>query len=351
MDNSPIYFCNLITDFLFHSRGIALAVFTGGFLLSVWKTARSGRYQPIILFLFLTCAIFGQSRHLPGLLSFIDQTLEASISGAVKVIDRNRNQPWAQYFPKPFTVHKDVLKIRISMEEGIKDLPLRRQFERFLRDEYLPSLYMASEGSHVVLQQAWPGHDQITQRYSRQGQHDWVSLKQSLKTFFDSLPKSNVMQMAGANEDVMTEALIKSLTKHVLLAEAGIHVSKVLWQLSDFTLGFYQFITDLAHAVMYALFPFMLLIVLLTCDIKYIVDYSKTFLWMKLWVLGGAVCFYLSLNFQEISATNPSLIWEKPYFCLAAAIGLLFVPAAMLLMTKLGGLYEKRSRVSFAASN
>jgi hypothetical protein len=351
MDNSPIYFCNLITDFLFHSRGIALAVFAGGFLLSIWRTARSASYRPIILFLFLTCAILGQSHKLPNLLSFIDQALDASVSGSVKVIDRGRNQAWAQYFPKPFTVHQNVLSIRKSMEEGIKDIPLRNQFERFLKNEYLPSLYMATEAGQVTLQQAWLGHEKISERYSRQGQHDWVSLKQSLKASFDPLPKSDVMQMAGGNEEAMTEALIKSLTKQTLLNQAGIHKSEVLWQLADFVLGFYQFISGLANCVMYALFPFMLLLLLLTSEVKHIIDYFKTFLWLKFWVLGGAFCFYLSLGFQRAPAGDLSLVWERPYFCLAAAISLLFVPVFMLLMTKLGGLYEKRSRISLAASH
>ena len=187
----------------------------------------------------------------------------------------------------------------------------------------------------------WPGDKGIAAYYSPSAQKQWGQITNSLKTYLDqdvdfgSKGRTDIGLMTQTSDDVIQEELIKSIVRKELRNMAVIVTPSLPWQISSWILAAFPYVYGWCNVILYVTVPFLILAFIVTRHVGILMSYSKIFLWVKSWMLGGALCFYSSLllaRVQSQSSVDPSWAWEHPYYGMAAAMMLVLMPVLTFLL-------------------
>ena len=356
----------LIADFFFQTP-LAAMVLISGLLLNIGRLV-NGNYRSFITFLFLTLTVsllllpnkaegtiasaverYGQApsqssqsikdqvlnyHRIPAIQSFLNNAAEAAVVGIVHTFD-SVVPAWARYLNSPFGLQKSCLYIREDLRHGISDFTLRRELNQFLHDYYLPALIFTKHNtSNLDMTAVWPGNERISVHYSSQARQQWSTLEKQLKVYFEKnknlseAARSKIANLTQTSLQIIDQYLIKSLVDQQLNTTAQVKNIDWPWHLTLWGLNFFPILYGGANLVLNFFFPFLVLILVLSRNIKFLFSYLRVFAWVKSWVFVGAVSSYISLSAARLHgpSSNPAWSWEQPYFCMAAVLLLVFIP-------------------------
>lgn len=324
---SSAKFCGLITDYLFVKTPIGIAAFAAGFLFSLWQSARSANFNKFFVFAFLSLSVLSliviprrQEDRAPVLFVFASDAADAVFKGAV-VLD------------KPFAPHLLSLQMRAFIRQGIQDHALKYRLAEFLHAHYLPVLGMT--GLRV-----WPGDPQVISHYSPQAKTEWEGLRRDLLKILNAsaspwlAARDNLSQWTKIPDTDLNNQALRSLVQQEILP----HTQRgFLWKASAWAFPAFSNISTAADASLGIVFPFTLLALLATCDLSFLVAYARNFIWIKSWILGGALCHFASLTLasaQARQASSAAWFWEYPYYAAFGALLLCFMPLMTFFLTR-----------------
>ncbi len=355
-----LQYAELIADFIFRQTSLGALVLIAAILLAIWASVRSGLYQPLVVLFFLVLTITficspykedAQGKRSPVMLSFLGQGVDAAVTGAIHALEANAEGEWTHYFPQPFMVQDISLRFKEALERGTYDIALRRQLDNFLQDQYMPALGMLRQDPLVLeWHDLWPGHDRVTGLYSQDGKKEWALLEKELIKGLDQDPylksasRNNIASLAHSDLQSVEQGLIRSMVQGQLNRAAHIKTPSLVWQISFWLPKSFLYICASANVLLYSVFPLVMLALVLTRNMKILMDYLKIFLWIKFCPLAGALSFQCSLflaGLQAQTSQDPSWAWERPYYCLAAAVMIVVMPILMFYLFNQGGLYAR----------
>ncbi len=374
--------CQRLLEFIFLQTPLGAAAFTAGFLLSLWQSSQQAEFHSLIKFFIICVAVlllilpsrpegeiksaveqYGQTtiksqeikdiqineHRIPVILSFLGQMMDAVFIGAVHAIDAV-TPAWAQYGTGPFLLHQTSLRLKENIDQGIADISLKKRVDQFLYDHYLPALSMLKNDSPQFQEQQelWPGHARILAFYSPAARREWEDLQRAFQQTSRQQPilsergRDVLQQMTGTRLEDIDQAVFKSMTAREVheLKRPIQRFSSLFWQSINWILAVFPNIYGWANMMAYAFFPFLILFLGITRHAGLLTHYLKALIWIKSWLLGGALSFYSSLiiaRLQAQSSSDPFWAWEHPYYCVGAVIGLLLMPTATFFIINKGG--------------
>ncbi len=334
---SSAKFCGLITDYLFVKTPIGIAAFTAGFLLSLWSSARSANFNKFFVFTFLSLSVFSliviprrQEDRAPVLFVFVSDMADAIFKGAV-------------FLEKPFAPHRLSFQMRAFIRQGVQDHALKYRLAEFLHAHYLPVLGMTGLRS-------WPGDPQVVSHYSPQAKTEWRGLSQDLLKILNAsaspwpATREYLSRSAKTSDGDLDDQALRSLVQYEVGAGSpgpimtGGETSPLLWKICSWVFAIFPYMYSIADASLGIVFPFTLLTLLFTCDLSFLTAYVRNFVWIKSWLLGGALCHFASLAVASVQARQASSVfwfWEYPYYAAFGALLLCFMPLMTFFLTRL----------------
>ncbi len=317
-------YCGLITDYVFIKTPLGIAAFTAGFLLSLWHSARSSNFSRLFLFAFITlstCLLYivprRQEDRAPVLFVFASDMADAVFKGAI-------------FVEKPFAPHNLSFQMRAFIRQGIQDPALKDRLSEFVHAHYLPALGMTGL-------RAWPGDPQVISHYSPQAKTEWEGLRRDLlKTLNASASpwpatREYLSQWANAPDRDLDSQALQSLVQREILP---FHQGDSFWQACGWVFAVFPNIWVVADASLGIVFPFTLLALLIACNLSFLTGYVRNFIWIKSWILGGALCHFASLALATPAAGSVLWFWEYPVYAAFGALLLCLMPLMTFLLTR-----------------
>ncbi len=330
-------YAGLITDYIFIRTPLGIAAFTAGFLLSLWHSARSANFNKFFVFAFLSLSVLSliivprrQEDRAPVLFVFVSDMADAVFKGAVVL-------------EKPFAPHRLSFQMRAFIRQGVQEHALKERLAEFLHAHYLPALGMTDL-------RVWPGDPQVISHYSSQAKTEWEGLRRDLlKTLNASASpwpatREYLSQWTRIPDRDLDDQVLRSLVQYEVGAGSpgpimtGGETPLLLWKICGWVLAGFPYIYSIADASLGIVFPFTLLALLATCDLSFLAAYARNFVWIKSWVLGGALCHFASLalaSMQARHASSASWFWEHPTYAAFGALLLCFMPLMTFFLTRL----------------
>lgn len=369
-------FAQLITDVLTKSS-LAALFFIVSVLFGIARLIRSGNYRVLASLFLLTLAVifllfphrsegailsaaerYGQStqssqvikdrifnyHQVPVLLTFVNQSGTAFFVGIIHALDKFVPQG-AAFLSAPFAPQTHALIIREEIQGGIGDLDLRQDLNLFLYDHYLPALVLLKRDSpNTDIALLWPGDARINSYYSIAARRQWSSLESALRRYFDlntnfsEKARSNMTFLTGP-ADAVDKALIKSVVNRQLNILTKTSRTDFIWRSSLWLLNSFPYVYGIGNLALAVFFPFLILMLVIKRNAGLLFGYLKALVWIKSWVLTAAVSSYFSLMMARLhpQTSDPSWVWEEPYYATAAAIALVILPFMTLHLIKQGG--------------
>ena len=327
---TPGQYAGLITDYLFIKTPLGIAAFAAGFLLSLWHSSRSADFTRVLTFALISLSVLSliiaprqQQGRAPVLFGFVSDMADAVFKGAL-------------YIGKPFAPHRLSFQMRAFIRQGIQDPALKERLTGFARAHYLPVLGMANL-------RAWPGDLRVVNSYSAQGRTEWEGLKRSLLKILNDpagpwpTARETLTQWTSVSSDDLDDQAMQSLIRREISASHP--YPDFAWQACGWVISAFPYIRNAADAALGIVFPFVLLVLLVTCNLFFLAAYIRNFIWVKSWVLGGALCHYASISLAYAQAHNTASgawFWESPYYAVFGAALLCLMPMMTLLLIKRG---------------
>jgi len=323
---SSAQYCGLITDYVFIKTPLGIAAFIAGFLLSLWSCARSANFNKFFIFAFLSLSVLSliivprrQEDRAPVLFVFVSDMADAVFKGALLL-------------EKPFAPHRLSLHMRIFIRQGVQDHALKYRLAEFLHAHYLPVLGMT--GLRV-----WPGDPQVISHYSSQAKTEWEGLRRDLLNTLNAsaspwpAAREYLSQWAKVpDRDLDSQALQSLVQREILPPLQG----DPFWQACGWVFAVFPSIYAVADASLGIVFPFTLLALLIACNLSFLTGYVRNFIWIKSWLLGGALCHFASLALVPPTAGSPVLwFWEYPTYAAFGALLLCCMPLMTFFLTRL----------------
>lgn len=326
---SSAKFCGLLTDYVFIKTPLGIAAFTAGFLLSLWHSAKSANFNKFFTFAFLSLSVLSliivprrQEDRAPVLFAFVSDMADAVFKGAVIV-------------QRPFAPHRLSFQMRAFIRQGIQDPALKNRLSEFVHAHYLPALGMA--GLRV-----WPGDPQVISHYSPQAKTEWRGLSQDLLRILNAsaspwpAARDNLSQWTRIPDRDLDNQALQSLVQYEVGAGSP-ETPPLLWKICGWVFTIFPNISTIADASLGIVFPFTLLALLATCDFSFLAAYTRNFIWIKSWILGGALCHFASLAVASVQARQSSSaiwFWEYPVYAVFGALLLCFMPLMTFFLTR-----------------
>ncbi|MDO8675424.1 MAG: hypothetical protein Q7K71_04835 [Candidatus Omnitrophota bacterium] len=333
---SSAKFCGLITDYVFINTPLGIAAFTAGFLLSLWYSAKSSNFSRFFLFAFIALSIYllyivprRQEDRAPVLFAFASDMADAVFKGAIVLED-------------PFAPHRLSFQMRAFVRQGVQDPALKDRLSEFVHAHYLPALGMT--GLRV-----WPGDPQVVRHYSPQAKTEWRGLSQDLLGILNSpaspwpAAREYLFRSTETSSGDLDDQALRSLVQYEVGAGSpgplmtGGETPPLLWKICGWVFAVFPYMYSIANASLGIVFPFTLLAMLFTCDFSFLTAYARNFIWIKSWVLGGALCHFASLamaSAQARQALSAAWFWEYPTYAVFGALLLCLMPLMTFLLTR-----------------
>lgn len=367
----------LITNLICHGTHIAAFVFILGLLLNIWRTARSGSFRPLIVFIFICITIIlvflpsaneGQIQsaseaygarvettsliknqminihQAPTVLTFLVLAATSIEIGVFHSIDMVM-PAWAKYLNSPFEAHRSLLLIKRFVESGIGKTYLDSRLSNFLYDEYLPAVnQLKNLDSSVNITQFWPGHARIIPYYSQSAKQQWDDINTALIGFLEHdsvLLGKGIEAVAKINESTPQDTqnvLIRSIITNKLTSEQHSPLNNLSWLVSGWVHDLFFYAYGFLSMTIYATTPFLMVAVALTGLVQILLCTLKAFLWLKLTSLIVALGFYSSIliaRLQVQSSSDLSWSWTHPYFSVFSAATMLIAPVISYLIVNI----------------
>ncbi|MBI3315087.1 MAG: hypothetical protein HYZ86_04035 [Candidatus Omnitrophica bacterium] len=325
-------YAGLITDYLFLRTPLGVAAFTAGFLLSLWYSAKSANFSRFFIFAFLSLSVLSliivprrQEDRAPVLFVFASDAADAVFKGVV--LSEN-----------PFAPHRLSFQMRAFIRQGIQDPVLKGRLSEFIHAHFLPVLGMTGL-------RAWPGDPQVVDHYSPQAKTEWRGLSQGLLRILNSAAspwpaaREYLAQWTRIPDRDLDSQALQSLVQREILSPLQ---GDPFWRACGWVFVLFPYMYRIADASLGIVFPLTLLALLATCDFSFLTAYARNFIWIKSWVLGGALCHFASLALVPPAppmagpaAGSAAWFWEYPVYAAFGALLLCFMPLMTFFLTRL----------------
>lgn len=278
--------------------------------------------------------------HVPSILSWLAQVADSFVIGVIHVTD-SAMVPWARFLAGPFQAELLCLDARGAVRSHALDAAWQAAWVKFLRDHYVPALSMIKHDKpDVDLSALWPGHRGVTVYYSTSARKEWADLQPRLTAVLDGHPHVNararntLAQISGTSPDAVREGLIAAMARQSADTRPSPHTFFDIFHASGMILRFFPILYGWCHLILYAAFPLVVLIVAVSLKATALRVYGALLAGVKAMALWAALCGYGAAalaSLQVQSALDASWVWERPYFCVAAAVGLVIMPVLLTL--------------------
>ncbi len=328
---SPGHYAGLITDYLIVQTHLGVAALVAGFLLSLLHCAQSGNFKRFFLFAFIALAIISlivtprrQEDRAPLLYAYLSDTTDSFFKSIL-------------FVEQPFAPHQLSFRLRSYIQGGITDPSIKERLKNFLRGHYVPALGMA--GLRI-----WPGDPQVINNYSPEAKTEWEGasgIKLTLLRLINDpispwpLARESLSSWTQIPNDALDNQFLQSLIQQEL--SPTFYKENFMWQLSRGIIAVFPNIASAADAALAIVFPFVLLVVLLSTQLSFLTLYIQNFIWIKSWILGQTLCHYASMTMAYAQAHQAPTIfwfWEYPYYIVLGAALLCLMPAITFLLTR-----------------
>ena len=217
--------CYQLTHYIFLGTMAGAAIFSLGFIFSIWAVVTKGTLRPFFTFLILFFTLWAlfvyPSAPVPTVTSAMEQngytdmttqsvlnggtagsisnntgsvnpTLEtisnmfgSFVTGAIGAIDLGASNGQANYLKNPMAVAKIIAITNDMVSGGIKDPKVSKEVTNFYKSSYLPALQtLINNGTYTAenIPSLWPGDSRVV--YA-DGGTAWNQVKTDLQTYLD----------------------------------------------------------------------------------------------------------------------------------------------------------------------
>lgn len=337
----------VLVDFLFKRTQVGLAALVIGFLGSLWQSAREGNLKHFVTFVFIcligpllfitptrhepavksAVEVYGSSsvsaksikdtqtnaHTMPLMLSFVGQAADMVSVGIVFLIDNSLSND-THFLKNPFDPQKLALEANQIIHAPIADPDLKRDVDDFIYAVYLPSLIINKNDSGVF------DHSE--------------DLKNQLKNLMIPIEKIRILlNQLGSASNNMDDQIIKSIIR----GQIDQHKSLLIWPFASILYSFFPYILGWANFCLYIFFPVLMLMIMVFRRLSLFLRYLEVFCWIKSWVLGAAIAYYMSMlmaHLQAQSSVSANWLWDYPYFVLLSVFLLCLMPVLTGILTR-----------------
>jgi hypothetical protein len=370
-------YCQTLMAYIFQDTSLGTCVFTLGFLFAISKSIQKGSIKPVIICFFLYIAAYSlivsphrdiqviksaqerygvitpttdslkwtTSNEMPVLLSFIGQGMDAIFIGAVDALGKN-TPDYANFLKQPYGIQRVSVNAHRLVYEGVGNISLKERVDEFVYSSYVPALTILKNSTSSLenLSQYGPTHEGVNGLYSQEDKEEWESLKSGLLQHMNMLQSNWLMAKEFLSEfDQNHASKLEDDLLNALIQRQARSIQKInqswLWRGMDHFFEILPLIQGGANLCLYASFPFVLLSVFITQKFHLFISYGKIFVWVKSWILTGALAFYASLiiaRFQAQTSPNASWFWQSPLFCASSIFLIVLMPVLTLLTMNYG---------------
>jgi hypothetical protein len=362
-------FSYILSEYLFLKSPIGVLIFLLAFIGSILETVKKVNIKHVLLCVFLSFVVFfllilpkrepveiksavelhtGNSSltaqslkdaqidsfQMPLFLSLFAQLTDVVSINVVSLIDQTLNKD-LKFFKGSFHLQKLSLEANHMINSSFTDQSLKEELDNFMYVDFLPAFIMHQTEQRDRVGLIWPGHEQILTLYTAEGAERWKILNQRFKKMIDSPHliwkevRETINQIKPIQENDFDEQLIASMIK----GQYSLKNNDWITWMGRVQL-FFPYIQGWANFCLYASFPFVIVILILSRDINVILYYLEAFIWIKSWTLGAATSFYCSLfaaRIQSLTSTEISWFWNSPYYVVFASVLLVLMPFLALM--------------------
>ncbi|MBF0490647.1 MAG: hypothetical protein HQL15_08570 [Candidatus Omnitrophica bacterium] len=347
------------TEFLFVQSALGVVALAMGFLWSLWESARNANFKYFSMFVFIALTgsllflglkrqepviksmaegsvsaqsikeTLTQETQMPYVLTFFSQTADALSIDLIGKIDVLLGTS-GQFLKSPFGIQKLSWAAHQWIHRPVSDGTLRRDLDNFIYEHYLPSVAMysnANEGSDLTSLSMEDAR--VLSHYSASGQGQWENIKGRLLNLINDTqgPWVNIKEVFGQMgilnehwEDDVLSSIVRGEWKPP--SYGWVDAASMVFVAFPYLEGW-------ANFCLFAAFPFLMLTMLIFRRLNVLLRYVEIFVWVKSWMLGGAVAYWVSLAaayIQGQSSTQAVWFWEYPYYLTIGAALLILMP-------------------------
>jgi|GEM_PF-5494478 len=376
-----------LSDFLFIQTRIGLVAFAIGFFWSLWQSTQEGNFKHFIVFLCISIVggllfiaprcqepaitsaveIYNLNTNskntalsiknsqtdihtMPLILSFIEGMANVITIGIISILDNGLDKN-IKFLAQPFGLQKLSLQANQFIHAPLADVQLREDVDNFIYAYYLPSLIMyqntmSSKASSLAdLHQYSPGELNISQ---------WADLKGRLSILINNPAQQSrdVNHLSSSPwpqiKTILTQANFlrgnpqKDLDDQIMASIIRGRIenkSQGSWDAAGAIQTAFPYISGWACFCLYAVFPFLMLALVVVRQMSLFFRYLEAFVWIKSLNLCAAFSFYVSLivaRMQAQSMQGSNWFWDYPYYVVVASVILCLMPVLVLVGIRRG---------------
>jgi len=292
--------------------------------------------------------------------------------GCVSVITPKNMADDFNYLINPFLLPKAMAVAKNTIAEGILTLGLRKELRNFIGSAYgaaVAKYERSGQGQTTKDKPLWPGDPRLYGNMTPRGRTEWGDLDQKLRDYAETALPDQIKSILSAqfNDDasgsswqemfvkslftVEGKRFLETLTESVALREkqSGLAMTGEITgrlvahgaayagaagglvhteTLKQSMLGYYPFVVGYAIMFTLALFPFTLIICIVTRTLKPLVMWGVIVIWVKSWNLTWALLYYGSLVFASVAnkiypgsfgLAQAPFFWNATNYCIIMA--------------------------------
>jgi hypothetical protein len=352
-----------LIEFLFIRSHFGVLAFVMGFLWSIWESSKEANFKHFFIFIFLSLAILllfilpnrpesaiksaqeiygtapsltaqalksAQTSHsqIPIMLSFVGQMADLAGMAAIYRVDESLQEN-LRFLSRPFGLQRLSLQSYQVINSPITDEGLREDIDKFMYAYYLPALIMLRNDQHVNNPSFfWPGNEQIVNYYSSMGRQQWLDLKSRLKHLIDDPQGVWVETREILNQIKPQENLDDQMMASIIHGQY--HIKENTWlKWAGRIQTSFPYILGWGNFCLYASFPFVLVALMVIRRFTLFAQYVEIFIWIKSWMVGCAISFYISLfaaRVQAQTSMDAAWFWNYPYYVALSSVLLMIMP-------------------------